>query len=213
MTPSPPQGAPAPPSRVLGVLGGIASGKSEVARQLAGEGGLVIDADHIAHEVLNSPEVVARLVERFGEGVLGPDGLPDRARLGERVFGDPEARAALEGWIHPAVRARISGELERARAASRSPIVLDVPLLLENDGQHGLVGECDFLVFVDADAEVRDRRAQERRGWAPGEVARRELAQLPLDQKRRAARHVLVNDSGLDELTARVRALLENEGL
>lgn len=212
---SPPPPAPAPGRRpaVVGVLGGIASGKSEVARQLAGEAGVVIDADRLARAALESPEVVARLRERFGPEVLDAQGRPDRAAIGARVFADPEARRALEGWIHPAVRARISRELTEARADARHPIVLDVPLLLENDAQHRLVGECDLLVFVDADAEARDRRAQERRGWPPGEVARRERAQLPLAEKRAKADYVLENDSGLDELLARVRALRERAGL
>jgi dephospho-CoA kinase len=202
-----------PTSAVIGVLGGIASGKSEVARQLAAEAGVVIDADALARAELNSPRVTALLRARFGEEILGPDGLPDRVRLGERVFQDPAARRELEGWIHPAVRARIAGELSTARAAGRSPIVLDVPLLLENDGQHGLVGECDFLVFVEADAGLRDRRAAERRGWPSGEVARREQAQLPLSEKRARARHIISNEAGLGELTARVQALLASEGL
>jgi dephospho-CoA kinase len=202
-----------PKTAVIGVLGGIASGKSEVARQLAGEDGAVIDADALARAELNSPRVVELLRDRYGEQILGPDGLPDRVRLGERVFGDPQARRDLVEWIHPAVRARFAGELSAARAAGRSPIVLDVPLLLENDGQHGLVGECDFLVFVEADADLRDRRASERRGWPRGEVARREQAQLPLAEKRARARHVISNEAGLGELTARVQALLQAEGL
>ncbi len=207
---------PAPSPRgsvVIGVLGGIASGKSEVARQLAGEGGVVLDADRLALDVLHSPEVLEKLRQRFGEGLFGADGLPDRAALGERIFDDPEARRELEGWIHPAVRARISAELTEARAAARSPIVLDVPLLLENDAQHGLVGECDFLVFVETATDVRNRRAQERRGWPTGEVERRERAQIPLTEKRARARHVILNDSGLETLSTRVRALLESEGL
>jgi dephospho-CoA kinase len=213
-TPRPTESTPAQaPSPVIGVLGGIASGKSEVARQLAGQAGVVIDADALAHEVLNSPEVIERLRARFGADVLGADGLADRARLGERVFADPEARRELEGWIHPAVRARISSELDEARAAARAPIVLDVPLLLENDDQHHLVRECDFLVYVEADPEVRDLRARERRGWPAGEVHRRERAQLPQTEKRARARHVIQNDSGLEELTARVQALLQAEGL
>ena len=198
---------------VIGVLGGIASGKSEVARQLAGERGVVIDADALARAELGSPRVVAELRARFGPEVLGPDGLPDRVKLAERVFKDPEARRALEEWIHPAVRARIAADLSAARAEGRSPIVLDVPLLLENDGQHGLVKECDFLVFVDADPGLRDRRATERRGWPSGEVARRESAQLPLAEKRARAKHVISNEAGLGELTARVQELLQAEGL
>lgn len=207
---------PAPPARrviVIGVLGGIASGKSRVAGLLAGPGGVVLDADQFAREELSSPALAARLVEAFGPGILGPDGHPDRDALGRRVFASEEDRRRLEGWIHPAVRARIRAALAEARATGRSPVVLDVPLLLENDPQHGLVGECDFLVFVEADAAERDRRAVQGRGWQPGEVERRERLQLPLAHKRARARHILVNTGDLEELDARVAELRRLEGL
>ncbi len=210
MTGSPP---PSPPPLVLGVLGGIASGKSYVARALAGPSGRVIQADLLAHEALASPEGAAFVAERFGSEALGPDGLPDRTRLGRIAFesGDPEAgRAALralEDWIHPRVRARILALLEEARAAGARPVVLDVPLLLENDAQHGLARACDVLIFVDTAAADREARAVERRGWSSGEVARREAAQLPLEEKRRRADHVLSNHGTLAELDAAIASL------
>jgi dephospho-CoA kinase len=87
-------------------------------------------------------------------------------------------------------------------------VVLDVPLLLENDAEHGLARACDALVFVDADAKVRDERAVARRGWASGELARREALQLPLAHKRDRADFVIRNDLGLDELRAAVGQVL-----
>ena len=207
--------APPRPSTppVVGVLGGIASGKSAVAALLAGPDGVVIDADRHARAALASPEVVAQLREAFGAGVLDADGAPDRAAIAARVFGDPEAKRLLESWIHPAVRDRMRAELDAARAAGRGPIVLDVPLLLENDAHHGLVRECDFLVFVDADAAERDARAVRRRGWAPGEVARREATQLPLETKRARARYVIENRGALSELESAVGEILAAEGV
>lgn len=196
------------PPLVLGILGGIASGKSAVARALAGPEGVVVDADALAREALASPEVVARLVEAYGVEVLDPAGAPRRDWLAARVFDEPEERRRLEGWIHGTVRARILTALADAEARGVARVVLDVPLLLENDAQHGLVARCDRLIFVDSDREIRDRRAQERRGWAPGEVARRETAQLPLDVKKSRADHVIPNDGTLDELTVAVDALL-----
>ncbi|QDU84403.1 Dephospho-CoA kinase [Planctomycetes bacterium Pla163] len=186
---------------VVGVLGGIASGKSLVARLLAGDDGAVVDADRVAHAVLASDAVTRKVRERFGDAVLGVDGRPDRRALAQVVFEDSEARAALEGWIHPLVRDRIRTALDAARTASI--VVLDVPLLLENDREHGLRAACDVLVHVDAPVEQRTARAVTERGWAPDELARRERAQLPQDEKRRAAQHVIVNDGDLDQLKSR----------
>ena len=198
---------------VIGVLGGIASGKSEVARSLAGSRGVVLAADLFAADVLAEPDTAEWLRTTFGPEVLTPEGRPDREALAKLVFSDSKARERLEGWIHPRVRERIAAGLAEARANERTPIVLDVPLLLENDHAHRLTGECDFLVFIETDPEVRDRRAQERRGWAPGEVERRERLQIPLAQKRSRARHVIENRAGLTELQARVREVLEAEQL
>lgn len=197
-----------PDPTVFGVLGGIASGKSAVARALAGPDGLVLDADHMAHEALASEEGRRRLVERWGAEVLDPDGRPDRKRIAERVFGAPAELAWLEGWIHPAVRVRMHAELEAARAAGVPRVALDVPLLLEHDDRHGLVERCDALVFVDAPAAVRDERARRTRGWPAGELARREALQLPLETKRARAHHVIENHGDLAELSAAVASLL-----
>lgn len=214
-----PQPAPAtaprerPATVVLGVLGGIASGKSYVARRLAGPAGVVVSADELAHQALAAPEVRSEVVRAFGGEVLGPDGAVDRRALAAVVFRDAAARRRLEGWIHPWVRARISRALEEARAEGRPRVVLDVPLLLEHDAQHGLARACDHLVFVEVDAAERERRAQATRGWEPGELARREAAQLPLDEKRRRADVVVPNDGTLRELDAAIDAALAELGL
>jgi dephospho-CoA kinase len=192
--------------KVIGVLGGIASGKSRVAALLAGPGGEVLDADRLAREALTSPEGVARLREDFGPEVIGPDGAPDRAALAERVFSDPEARRRLEDWTHPVVRASIRERLAEARARGALRVVLDVPLLLENDARHGLTALCDHLVFVDTPLEERDRRAVRDRHWKPGEVARREAAQLSLEEKRARADAVIDNSVPEDPDTGRTGA-------
>jgi dephospho-CoA kinase len=197
-------------SLVLGVLGGIASGKSAVAALLAGPGGVVIDADRLARDVLAQPEVEAEIGAAFGKEVLRPDGSIDRARLGARVFASPADRERLESFTHPRIRARIRAELDAARAASVPRIVLDVPLLLENDDRHHLAAECDALVFVDADERVRDARAVAERGWPVGEVARRERTQMPLSQKRARADHVIENRGSKRDLEREVERVLRS---
>jgi dephospho-CoA kinase len=196
---------------VLGLLGGIASGKSEVARLLAGPDGVVLDADRLAHAVLASDAVTARVRARFGPAALGPDGRPDRAALARLVFGDPEALKALEDFTHPPVRAMIRARLEEARQAGVPRVVLDVPLLLEHDERSQLAGLCDALVFVDSDDGERARRAAAR-GWAPGELSRREAVQLPLSEKRARADLVIENRGSLSDLEAEVDAALRRLG-
>jgi len=201
---------------VFGILGGIASGKSRAAQALAGPQGLVLSADALAHEALETPGVIERVRGEFGPQAIGADGKPDRAALARLVFEDQgagNARRLLESWIHPLVRATILARLGEARAAQVPRVVLDVPLLLENDAQHGFVSLCDALVFVEVDREERERRAQENRGWAVGEVTRREAAQLPLDQKRARADHILNNDGTPQDLQRHVDALLSKLAL
>lgn len=205
-----PQGPPpgSPGTIVFGVLGGIASGKSHVSRLLAGPEGLVLSADEAAHDALRSPEVVKKLTEGFGPEVLGEDGAPDREALARIVFQDPAMRKRLEEWIHPVVRETLHAALEDAAARGVSRVVLDVPLLLENAAEHGLLALCDHLVFIDTPDADRDARAVVTRGWAPGEVARREAAQMPLAEKRQAADIVIDNRGDVESLTQNVQAEL-----
>ena len=192
-----------PPPLVIGVLGGIASGKSQVARLLAGPRGVVLDADRLAHEALESEAVRAWLRATLGASLVGPQGV-DRRALAEHVFRQPALRRELEQRVHPAVRERLREGLAAGRREGRERIVLDVPLLLENDAQHQLTGECHVLVFVECDATVRAERAQRTRGWSGDELARREQAQLPLDVKRARADLVLDNSGDLAQLSERV---------
>ena len=202
----------APATFVFGVLGGIASGKSTVAAMLAGESGRVVAADQIAHEELASREGSGRLVERFGPEALDGAGKPDRSFLADRIFRDPKQRTWLESWIHPRVRARISGDLAQARAAGVPRVVLDVPLLLENDAEHNYGAKCDALVFIDVSDAERDRRAVTSRGWTSGEVARREGAQLPLGKKRSAADFVVSGEVSLTDLAQAIDRILDQVG-
>lgn len=210
-TTPPPRATPGRP-RVYGVLGGIASGKSQVARLLAGADGVLVDADAIARDVLASDEVRAELVRAFGPASVGAGGKPDREWLAQRVFASPAERARLEALTHPRIRDRIRTALEDAARRGVRRIVLDVPLLVENEAQHGLLSRCDELWFVDAGLESRDARARATRGWKAGEVERRERTQRPLAEKRALAHVILTNEGSLAELeTAVSRALSERD--
>lgn len=192
---------------MLGVLGGIASGKSTAARLLAGDDGVVLDADGQVAELYRDPSFHDFVRGRFGEAIV-EGGVVDRAALAQQVFDDPKKRKLLEAWLHPRVRDRIRDRYDRARDEGVRTVVLDVPLLLENNDQHGLADLCDVLVFVDTPQKVRDARASEVRGWAPGEVARREAAQLPIETKRRKADYTLANDGDPEHLKALAGELL-----
>jgi dephospho-CoA kinase len=206
-----PERDPSPPSApartlVIGVLGGIASGKSAVAALLAGPEGVVIDADELAHEALAREEVAVWARRRLGAASVA-GGRVVRSELAARVFAEPELRRELEALVHPHVRSRIRARLADARARGVPRAVLDVPLLLENEAEHGFVAACDVLVFVEADARVRRERAIAR-SWPPGELERREAAQLPLESKRARADYLVLNDGSLEELRARAGEVL-----
>ena len=165
---------------VVGLVGRMAAGKSTVARMFATLGAHVIDADALAHEVLDEPEVRRAVASRFGAGTLDPDGRVSRRALAEVVFGaGPDAAVALadlEAIVHPRVRARMEAALaahRQAEAAGDGPrvVVLDVPLLV----QAGWAAACDRLVVVECDEAVRRRRL-EARGVAPGQQAARDRA-------------------------------------
>ena len=189
---------------VIGMTGGIGAGKSEVARVLAGLGFLVVDSDKDAKEALDRPEVRAQLVGWWGQRVLNVDGTVNRKGVAEIIFADPAERARLEAVVHPLVKSGRAELLERARRESRPGVVIDAPLLFEAGSDR----ECDFVIFADAPREVRVERVQRTRGWDEAELARREQAQLPLEEKRRRADVAVVNDSTPEVLRSRVEGAL-----
>lgn len=182
-----------PPARVpvIGLAGGIGSGKSEVARRLARRGAVVSDSDAQARALLREPAIADILVRWWGGSILGPDGLPDRSAVAAVVFKDPAQRRRLEGLVHPVLASQRRAALRRAaRAVPPAPLfVVDAPLLYEA----GLDRECDAVLFVAAPREVRLRRAAAR-GWSESELMRREAAQLPLTVKQ--ARSTFMIDNG-----------------
>jgi dephospho-CoA kinase len=185
----------------VGLTGGIASGKSMVADELAARGAIIIDADVLAREVVEpGTPALAAIVDRFGAQVLR-DGQVDRARLARIVFADPEARRDLERIVHPAVRAR-AAELERA-AGDAAVVVHVIPLLVET-GQHE---DFDVVVTVDADHETQIQRLMVRNGFTRTEAESRIAAQASREDRRRAADVVLENTGSVTRLREQVDAL------
>jgi len=187
---------------VIGLLGGIAAGKTTVARLLGELGAAVVDADEVAHAVLDHPGVRERIAARWGDAVLGPDGAVDRAKLAERAFESRDELAALERITHPAIVAELRRRVAAARAAGAPAVVLDAPLLVETR----LDEVCDVLVFVDCPRRVRAARAASR-GWDAAELARRESLQAPLDTKRARARFTIDGSVPLETTTRQVQEL------
>lgn len=189
---------------VIGLAGGIAGGKSAVARAFADEGWLVIDFDAEVQVRLREPEVRNTLVAWWGPGILGPDHMVDRKAVARKVFGNPEERRRLEQYLHPLVW-RTRGEARAMAAAAGAPgVIFDAPLLFEA----GLDAECDAVIFVDAPLALRQERAKATRGWEPGELATREAAQLSLEEKARRSRFVVENDGTEAQLGEQVRRIL-----
>jgi dephospho-CoA kinase len=188
---------------VIGLVGGIGSGKSAVAATLASEGCLVCDSDELVRRQYDEPAVRARLQGWWGPGILDERGRVDRAAVAAIVFRDPEERRRLEAFLHPLV------EAERARRFDMAPagtvaLVIAAPLLLEA----GLGPSCDHIWFIDAPEALRRARVMGSRGWSADELARRESAQWSLDRKRSAAHHVLRNDGDPASLREQVRQAL-----
>ena len=185
---------------LIGLTGGIASGKSVVAERLASHGAIVADADALARRVVEpGTSGLARIAEEFGQSVIAADGTLDRAALGALVFADPEKRLVLNAITHPAIQ-KLGNEIfaEAAAADPYSVGVYDVPLLVET--LHDQPRKYDLVVVVHADAETRMRRMMELRGMTRQEASHRINAQAS-DAERLAIADVVIDSSGTLERT------------
>ncbi len=188
---------------LVGLTGGIGTGKSTVARMLARRGAVVVDADDLARRaVAPGTPGHARVVARFGRGILGPDGAIDRKRLADVVFSDPAARRDLEAIVHPEVARMFAEEAARHRGTDRI-VVYVAPLLVEA----GRADEFDVLVVVTAPEEAQVERLVRGRGMTEGEVRARIAAQLPQEEKAARADVVLDNGGSIEELERQVEEL------
>jgi dephospho-CoA kinase len=185
----------------VGLTGGIASGKSLVAAELAAWGATIIDADVLAREVVEpGTPALAAIIERFGADVV-QDGQLDRARLAQIVFADPLARRDLERIVHPAVRAR-AAELERD-AGDAAVVVHVIPLLIETGQQENF----DLVVTVDADHETQVQRLMARNGFTRAEAEARIAAQASREERTLVADLVLDNTGSVKQLREQIDAL------
>jgi dephospho-CoA kinase len=189
---------------IIGIAGGIGSGKSFIARAFGELGCRVIDSDKQVRDAYRDPRVRQTLAQWWGPQVVR-DGEIDRAFIARRVFTDSADRQRLEQLLHPMVSA--AREREMAEAAGDPNVVAfvwDTPLLFEA----GLAASCDAVVFVEAPLEARLQRVGQSRGWGPDELARRENLQWPLDKKREISDYTLSNTADAAFAREQVRALL-----
>jgi dephospho-CoA kinase len=190
---------------IIGIAGGIGSGKSFVARLFGELGCLVLSADEQVRAAYDDPEVRTTLKQWWGSGVINNEGHVDRRAVAQHVFEKPEERRRLEALIHPRVAAMRDAAM--AAAASDAQVlafVWDIPLLFEV----GLNNRCDAIVFVDAPWADRLRRVRETRGWDEAELRRRENLQLGLDNKRRMSNDIVQNTADVGFARQQVQEIL-----
>ncbi len=182
---------------VAGLTGGIASGKSTVARFLKNYGALIIDADQISREVV-APGRPAwhEIQDRFGDSVITDDGTIDRARLGDIVFNDARLRQDLEKIIHPRVGAEIDARMKRYEEQSpQAVVIMDIPLLFET----GRTSELSEIIVVYTSKDNQQKRLMERDGYTIDEARARMASQMPMEEKVKRATIVIDNNGSLSE--------------
>lgn len=183
----------------VGIIGGVASGKSTIAKRLEELGAFVFDGDRIGHEVLALPEVVSAAQRRWGEEVVAADGQLDRSAIARRVFGDdPQAVEELKFWeseTHPRITQRVADALKSIEEKTPNKIVvLDAAVLLKAGWQ----SLCDQIIFVDTPHKTRLARALDR-GWTAEHFAAREASQVSVKEKREIASVLIDNAGDLDQ--------------
>ena len=192
---------------VIGLTGNIACGKSTVAAMLAERGAQVIDADQVAHQVMQPPgPVFTAIVQEFGPGIVAPDGTIDRRALGRIVFSDPTRLRRLDQLVHPVT----SQVIREMIATSVAPVVVVEAIKLIESGTYRI---CDAVWIVTCPREQQVRRLVEARGLILVEAERRIDAQTPITEKLRYATTVIDNDGSPEDLTRLVRTAWEKLGL
>jgi dephospho-CoA kinase len=192
---------------IIGIIGGIAAGKSTVAAEFGKLGCAVISADVIARELLNERPVRNEIVRLFGREVLRPSGEIDRGRLAQEVFADPQKLSKLNELIHPRVLQRTEELLAKYNHCEHAQaIVLDMPLLIEV----GWTDRCDKLVFVKCDPERRADRAKRAGLLEKQEIKIRENFQISVDKKAKLADNTIDNNSDFSTLVRQIQGIFSD---
>jgi len=184
---------------LLGLTGGIGSGKSTVSAEFARRGAIVIDADLVVRE-LQSPggAVLAAMVEHFGDAILSADGTLNRQAVADIVFNDPEQLKALNAIVHPKVGEEIDGRIEAQRDTD-NVVILDVPLLVESKAY-----ETEGIIVVDTDPEIAVERLVESRGFKADDALARMKLQATREERRAVAAFIVPNDGSQEELMTHI---------
>lgn len=192
--------------KIVGLTGGIATGKSTVASMLRELGAEIVDADELAREVVKpQQEAWKEIVEAFGAGILRKDKTIDREKLGQLVFADTTARKRLESITHPRIRALADERIQGLTAEGADAIVYDAPLLFENQ-IHLWIRP---VILVAADPQTQKQRLRERDRLSEREIQQRLEAQMPMEKKRKLADLVIENNGDLEELKRQVQSVWE----
>ncbi|MCB9873157.1 MAG: dephospho-CoA kinase [Planctomycetaceae bacterium] len=184
--------------KIVGILGGVASGKSLVAEELRKLGARVLDADQVGHQVLLEPEVIQAARDRWGDAVITEAGQINRSEVAKIVFAQtpdgPKELSFLEQLTHPRIGMRLRQEFEAIRAGgSTKVVILDAPVMLKA----GWDKYCDYILFIDVPRDMRLQRARVR-GWTDRDFEARESSQESLETKRAAANHVIDNSGSIE---------------
>lgn len=192
--------------KIIGLTGGIGSGKSTVAQLLVQQGWVLVDADRIARDIVEPGQpALTELADAFGQDILLPNGSLDRGLLASRAFASREKTDLLNSITHPRIQEETQARFEAARQGGADFVVYDMPLLVDK----GLHKDMDATIVVDVDVEERVRRLVEYRGLEEGDARRRIAAQIPDDVRRAAADFVIDNNGSREALDAQVAGVVE----
>lgn len=191
---------------VIGLTGGIASGKSTVSNMMRNWGCPIIDADIIAKEAVDPGKpALEKIITAFGPDILKEDGTLDRPKLGSIIFQDAKKREILNNIVHPAVREQMLKERDEAKENGAQAVVLDIPLLFESKLAH--FADVTLLVYTDEDVQLK--RLMERNGYTAEEASVRISSQMPLSEKKAMADEVINNNGSLTETKEQLKRLFQ----